>query len=145
MLPRRECREVLSWLFYCNPAALGVFEGSDGVVLHVAEDAGVGVEGDSCGGVAKEFLERSCAPLVRSSVARVWRRASERMGRRANINQQRLEAPLVYVGCVKEPANHCSEYEIPIAVEGTCAGDQIRRSGIQLASPCAPWVSLSHR
>jgi hypothetical protein len=68
--------------------------------------------------------------------------AVEADGARPNIKQQRLEAPLVYVAGVKEPTNLCSEYEILIAVEGTCAGGQIRRTGIQLASPCAPWVSL---
>lgn len=52
--------------------------------------------------------------------------------------EQRLEAQLVYVGRIKELTNLCSEYEILIAVQGTCAGDQIRRTGIKLASPCSP-------
>ena len=40
--------------------------------------------------------------------------------------QERLEAPLVHVGRVKELTNLCSEYEILIAVQSMCAGDQIR-------------------
>jgi len=44
------------------------------------------------------------------------------MGAEPNIKLQRLEALLVYVGRVKEPTNLCSEYEILIAVQGTCAG-----------------------
>ena len=59
-----------------------------------------------------------------------------------NMKELRLEAPLVYVGSVKELTNLCSEYEILIAVQGTCAGDQIRRTGIKLASPCSPYVGL---
>ena len=59
-------------------------------------------------------------------------------GAQPNMKQQRLEAQLVYVGRVKELTNLCSEYEILIAVQGTCAGDQIRRTGIKLASPCLP-------
>jgi hypothetical protein len=35
-------------------------------------------------------------------------------------------------------SNLCSEYEILIAVQGTCAGDQTRCIGIKLASPCSP-------
>jgi hypothetical protein len=66
-------------------------------------------------------------------------------GAESNIKQRRLEAPLVYVGRVKEPTNLCSEYEILIAVQGTCAGGQIRCTGIQQANQCAPWVSLVMR
>src|SRR5215218_4546215 len=39
-----------------------------------------------------------------------------------NMKQLRLEVPLVWVGRVKELTNLCSEYEILIAVQGTCAG-----------------------
>jgi hypothetical protein len=59
-------------------------------------------------------------------------------GAQPNMKEQHLEAQLVYVGRVKELTNLCSEYEILIAVQGTCAGDQIRRTGIKLASPCSP-------
>lgn len=34
--------------------------------------------------------------------------------------------------------NLCSEYKILVAVQRTCAGDQTRRTGIKLASPCSP-------
>src|SRR5215207_10146813 len=44
-----------------------------------------------------------------------------------------------------ELTNLCSEYEILIAVEGTCSGGQIRCTGIQQVSPCAPWASLVMR
>ena len=47
-------------------------------------------------------------------------------GAQPNMKQQRLEGPLVYVGRVKELTNLCSEYEILIAVQRTCAGGQIR-------------------
>jgi len=55
-----------------------------------------------------------------------------------NMKEQRLEGPLVYVGSVKELTNLCGEYEILIAVQGICPGDQIRRTDINLASPCSP-------
>ena len=60
-----------------------------------------------------------------------------------NMKELRLEAPLVYVGSVKELTNLCSEYEILIAAQVPCAGDQIRRTGIKLASPCSPYVGLT--
>jgi hypothetical protein len=47
-------------------------------------------------------------------------------GAQPNMKQQRLEAPLVYVGRFKELTNLCSECEILIAVQVPCAGDQIR-------------------
>ena len=50
----------------------------------------------------------------------------EAEGVQPNIKRQRLEAPLVSVGGVKELTNLRSEYENPIAVQGMCAGDQIR-------------------
>jgi hypothetical protein len=59
-------------------------------------------------------------------------------GAQPNMKEQRLEAPLVYVGSVKELTNLCSEYEILIAAQVPCAGDQIRRTGIKLGSPCSP-------
>src|SRR5215203_223052 len=40
------------------------------------------------------------------------------------MKEQRLEAPLVYVGSVQELTNLCSEYEILIAAQVPCAGDQ---------------------
>ena len=43
-------------------------------------------------------------------------------GAQPDKKEQRLEAQLVYVGRVKELTNLCSEYEILIAVQGTCAG-----------------------
>ena len=59
-------------------------------------------------------------------------------GAQPNMKEQRLEAQLVYVGLVKELTNLCSKYEILIAVQDTCAGDQIRRTGTKLASLCLP-------
>ncbi len=59
-------------------------------------------------------------------------------GAQPNIKQQRLEGPLVEVGRVKALTNLCSEYEMLIAVQIPCAGDQIRRTGTKLASPCSP-------
>ena len=59
-------------------------------------------------------------------------------GAQPNMKEQRLEAPLVYVGSVKELTNLCSEYEILIAAQVPCAGDQIRRTCIKLGSPCSP-------
>ena len=46
-------------------------------------------------------------------------------GVQPNRKQQRFEGPSVYVGRVKELTNLSSEYEILIALQGTCAGDQI--------------------
>ena len=77
-------------------------------------------------------LER--APLVRSSVAE----GVAADGAQPNMKEQRLEVPLVYVGSVKELTNLCSEYEILIAAQVPCAWDQLRLTGINLGSPCAP-------
>jgi hypothetical protein len=65
--------------------------------------------------------------LVRSSAAQVCHSPSKRMGH------------------VQKPTNLCREYGILIAVHGTCAGGQIRRTGIQWAIPCSPWVSFVTR
>ena len=116
------------------------------MVLHVEEDVRAGVEGDGYGAVAREFLKRSWMNSSRKEQCSAGvPEAVEADEAQPNIKQQRLEAPLVYVGRVKEPTNLCSEYEILIAVQGTCAGGQIRRTGIQQVSPCAPWVSLVMR
>jgi hypothetical protein len=42
------------------------------------------------------------------------------------MKHPRLEAALVYVGRIEEPTSLRSEYENLIAVQGMCAGDQIR-------------------
>jgi hypothetical protein len=82
------------------------------VVLHVEEDVRVGVDDDAYGAVAKEFLKQSWVNSSRKEqcsacVAEVV----EADGAQPNIKQQRLEAPLVYVGRFKELTNLCSEYE----------------------------------
>ena len=92
------------------------------MVLHVEEDVRVGVEGDAYGALAKEFLKRSwvissrkeqCGEVVEADVVQ------------PNRKQQRFEGQSVYVGRVKELTSLCSEYEVLIALQGICAGDQI--------------------
>lgn len=92
------------------------------MVLHVEEDVRVGVEGDAYGVVAKEFLKRS---WVISSRKEQCGEVVEADGVQPYRKQQRFEGPSVYVGRVKELTNLCSEYEILIALQGTCTRDQI--------------------
>ena len=68
------------------------------MVLHVEEDVRVNVEGDAYCAVVKVFLRRSWMNSSRKEQCR---------GRGAdvaqpNLKQRRLEAPLVYVGRVKD-------------------------------------------
>jgi hypothetical protein len=92
------------------------------MVLHVEEDMRVGVEGDAYGALAKEFLKRS---WVISSRKEQCGEVVEADGVQPNRKQQRFESPSVYVGRVKELTSLCSEYEVLIALQGICAGDQI--------------------